>query len=185
MLGYCFLLYRTTYIPVLVFLSCCLLKGTMKHHLYEIESRARDAGGWGCCSTSCWQEMVLLLTQPVGELKRKEWKVNIYIWPKFLYKLSCVRICISFFLTRTWYTSLTVCLHVFQMREGIAGKPLLTSGAHANPNMEQLTIMYHRQWNYSFLEKHLMVNWHCLKLHLNGSKAAVFIGNVLGKFFPL
>lgn len=122
MLGYCFCLCSTTYIPVLVFLSC-LLKGTFTHHLYEIKSRALDAGGWGCCSASWWQEMALLLMLPVGELKQREWKVNnIYIWPKFLYKLSCVRICISFFLTRTWYTS----LNVFQMREEIAGKPSLT-----------------------------------------------------------
>lgn len=112
----------------------------------------------------------------------KEWNVNnIYIWPKLLYKLSCVRICISFFWTLTWYTSVTV----FQMREETAGKPSLTSGAHANPNMEELSIMYHRQWNHTFLEKQLMVTWHCLKLYLSGFKAAVFIGSILGKFFSL
>lgn len=124
-------------LPVLVVLSC-LLKGTMTHRLSEFKSRALDAGGWGCCSTSCWQEMALLLMLPVGELKLKEWKVNnIHILPKFLYKLSCVRIYIGSFLTWTWYTSLTV----FQMGEEIAGKPSLTSEDHANPNMEQLTII--------------------------------------------
>lgn len=144
--------------------------------------KSTRCGGWGSCSASCWQEMALLHTLPVGELKWKEWKVNIiYIWPKFLYKLTCVRICISFFLTRTWHAS----LNVFQMREEIAGKPSLTFGAHANPKMEQLAIMYHRQWNHTFLEKHLMVTWRGLKFYLNAFKAAVFIGNILGKFVPL
>lgn len=61
------------------------------------------------------------------------------------------------------------------MGEEIAGKPSLTSRDHANPNMEQLTIMSMKAPDgYLALFKIIFA-----------FKAAVSIGNILGKFFSL